>query len=50
MLKLWLTLQIEGAVSEAGRSPSIWDKWAAVPGHTYHNVTRAVPHSPSTCY
>ena len=47
---MWVALQIEGAVSEAGRSPSIWDKWAATPGHIYHNETRAALQGPATCY
>lgn len=42
-------LQIEGAVSVADRSPSIWDKWAAAPGHIYHNETRTDPRCPATC-
>ncbi|KAK9832087.1 hypothetical protein WJX81_005442 [Elliptochloris bilobata] len=31
--------QIEGAVSTDGRSQSVWDHWAASPGHIYHNET-----------
>ena len=40
MLSVWVALQVEGAVSVADRSPSIWDNWAATPGHVYHNETR----------
>lgn len=31
--------QIEGAVSEAGRQPSVWDTFSATPGHIYDGKT-----------
>src|SRR5690349_11641011 len=31
--------QIEGAVHEDGRAPSMWDRFAAVPGTTYQGQT-----------
>src|SRR5450759_3122148 len=31
--------QIEGAVYEDGRAPSVWDRFAAVPGATYQGQT-----------
>ena len=31
--------QVEGAVREDGRGPSIWDTFSHVPGHTYQNQT-----------
>src|SRR6266516_4829536 len=31
--------QIEGAVHEDGRAPSMWDRFAAVPGATYQGQT-----------
>jgi hypothetical protein len=34
--------QIEGAVAEDGRAPSIWDRFAAVPGATYQGQTGAM--------
>ncbi|MBA2288436.1 MAG: family 1 glycosylhydrolase, partial [Ktedonobacteraceae bacterium] len=34
--------QIEGAVSEDGRGPSIWDEFAATPGKTYRGESGAV--------
>lgn len=34
--------QIEGAVDEDGRAPSIWDQFAATPGKTYQGETGAV--------
>ncbi|GAB4821358.1 hypothetical protein N2152v2_008404 [Parachlorella kessleri] len=34
--------QIEGGVKEGGRGPSIWDTFAAVPGHTKHGDTGEV--------
>jgi len=33
--------QVEGAVGADGRSPSIWDHFAATPGRIYQNQTRA---------
>jgi beta-glucosidase len=34
--------QIEGAVHEDGRAPSVWDRFAAVPGATYQGQTGAI--------
>ncbi|HLZ20610.1 MAG TPA: GH1 family beta-glucosidase [Ktedonobacterales bacterium] len=34
--------QVEGATREDGRSPSIWDKFAATPGKTYQGETGEV--------
>ncbi len=34
--------QIEGATHEDGRSPSVWDQFAAVPGHTFQGETGEV--------
>src|SRR5215470_10743730 len=31
--------QVEGAVHEDGRAPSVWDRFAAVPGATYQGQT-----------
>ena len=31
--------QIEGATHEDGRGPSVWDQFAAAPGHTYQGET-----------
>jgi beta-glucosidase len=31
--------QIEGAVAEDGRAPSVWDRFAALPGSTYQGQT-----------
>ena len=31
--------QVEGAVHEDGRAPSVWDRFAALPGTTYHGQT-----------
>jgi beta-glucosidase len=31
--------QIEGAVNEDGRTPSVWDRFAAIPGATYRGET-----------
>jgi beta-glucosidase len=31
--------QIEGAVHEDGRAPSVWDRFASMPGTTYHGQT-----------
>lgn len=34
--------QIEGAVQEDGRFPSMWDRFAAIPGATYQGQTGAI--------